>query len=427
MKRPATHTAIIFAVLVLGAESVRGAGFLIYEAGAKALGMGGAMTAQADDPSAIFFNPAGLTQLGGTQVYAGFSLIFTGLEFAGVDPDPGFGTFEETGNQLFTPINAYVTHALNDKISLGLGLFNPFGLGQRWQSRETYSGRHISDEVSLQTYFVNPTLAWKLSDKLSLGFGIQFVFGNVKLHRFIQQWDPNDGGFLDIGQLTLEGDNTVDVGGNAGALYTPREDIAIGLSIRSGLESEFDGDARFGQILTGDPAVDDAVATIFPPSQGARTKVHFPWILSVGGAYRGVDQWVFEVDLSYVAWSSFDKLPFLFDDPTLNTERVQDYDNTLTIRMGAAYDVTPNVDARFGYYYDPTPQPKKSMGPILADMNRHGLSFGMGYRMGPWTLDGFLLVLLTDNRDTAGESTDGYNGEYASFAHIYGLNVGYEF
>jgi long-chain fatty acid transport protein len=414
-------------LLLLPSTHSYAAGFLIFEAGAKALGMGGALTAQADDPSAIFFNPAGITQLERTNIYAGVSLIFAGSQFAGVDPAPGFGDKQETGTMLFTPINVYLTYSIRPDLAVGIGVFNPFGLGQEWENPQQFSGRYIIDDISFQTFNINPTIAWSPREYFSVGAGLQMVYANLDLHRYLQEWDPNGTGFLDVGTLKLEGDNTLDFGFNLGVRAVPNDRFILGVSFRSTVKLEADGTADFNQVASGDTALDAAVATQFPPDQGVRAEVELPWILSIAGAYTGLDRWVFEVDFNVTGWSVFKELTFQFEDPSLNTTRIQDYDTKLSIRSGLGYDVSDDVQLRAGFYYDPTPQPEKAMSPLLPDADRWGLTVGAGYHHGSWTFDGFGLFILTTDRETDGQSLDDYNGTYGAFANVFGFNVGYQF
>ena len=160
----------IIALLAVGVSipwTCFAAGFSIFEAGAKALGMGGAFTAQADDPSAVFFNTAGIADLDNTRIYFGVSTIFTGTSFAGVDPDPGYGTTGETGTMVFPPINAFVTWQFREGLTVGLGIFNAYGLGQYWNDEATFPGRHISYHVDLKTFYFNPSIAWRAHEKIA--------------------------------------------------------------------------------------------------------------------------------------------------------------------------------------------------------------------------------------------------------------------
>lgn len=426
--RGSTVKILLVVSILLQPAGGNAAGFLIFEAGAKALGMGGALVAQADDPSAIFFNPAGIAHLEGTNLYGGVSLIFAGTEFAGVDPSPGFGTTGSTGTLLFTPINAYITHMVRPGLAVGVGVFNPFGLGQEWENPTTFSGRYITHDVSLHSFNINPTVAWSPNERFSVGAGVQLLYANVELHQYIQQWDPNGTGLLDVGTVELAGDNGLDFGFNVGVRMVPDDRFILGLSFRSQMKADInDGTADFNQVPSGNAALDAAVAQQFPPDQSVKAIIDLPWLLSVAAAYTGLDRWVFEIDFNTTGWSEFEQLAFDFADSSLNTVRPQDYETKLSIRTGAGFDLTEEIQLRGGYYWDPTPQPEKSMSPLLADADRHGVTIGVGVDRGAWTLDLFGLFILTGERETEGQSLDNFDGTYATFANLFGVNVGYGF
>jgi long-chain fatty acid transport protein len=426
MRRVCRWAAV--AVLVAGyASPSAGAGFLIFEEGAKALGMGGAFTARADDPSAVFYNPAGLCALDGTMTYLGGSLIVTGTDFAGVDPDPGFGVLERTKTHVFTPISFYVTRKINENVSAGFGLFNPFGLGREWKNPETFSGRHISYKVDLKTFYFNPTIAWKINDAVSFGAGLQLVYSSVLLRQYLLMWDPNGSGFLNIADVKLTANNTLDAGFNAGVMYR-NEKISVGLTYRSSVAVDYDGDGTFTQVPSGNDALDGAVSSLLPGNQGVGTRIEFPPLVSLGVAFRHSETMTFEIDLNWAGWSTFDTLPFDFrKDAALNTVRPQEYSDVFSVRAGAEYRPMETWAFRAGYYFDPSPQPDKSVSPLLPDSDRHGITFGFGHRAGAWTVDMYDLILVFLERDTNGHSHDGYNGSYASWANLIGLNVGYSF
>jgi long-chain fatty acid transport protein len=420
----------IIAVLAVSVSipwSCFAAGFSIFEAGAKALGMGGAFTAQADDPSAMFFNAAGIADLERTQLYLGVSTIFTGTSFAGVDPDPGYGTTGETGTMVFPPFNAYVTYQFKEGLTGGLGVFNAYGLGQYWDDEASFPGRHISYHVDLKTFFFNPTIAWRPHEKISIGAGVQAVYSTVDLKSYSQLYDPNGSGLLDVSKVDLNGDSGLDWGGNGGVLAGPFSGFTLGVAYRSQVAASVTGDATFTQVSTGSSQLDDVVSGALPPNQGVETTVNLPWLLSIGGVYRFKERWTVEVDFNYFGWSEFEQLEFQFDDSDLNTVRIQDYDDVLSVRSGVQYELTEEWDLRGGYYYDPTPQPTKSVSPLLADSDRHGISLGFGYGVDTWAIDAFGLALLTGDRSTDGQNLDGFNGEYGTFAYLLGVNVGYSF
>jgi long-chain fatty acid transport protein len=426
MQRVARIIAII-AVSVSIPWSCFAAGFSIFEAGAKALGMGGAFTAQADDPSAIFFNAAGIADLDKTRLYFGVSTIFTGTQYAGVDSDAGYGTFGDMGTMVFTPINVYGTYQFKEGLTGGLGIFNAYGLGQEWENPETFPGRHISTNVQLATFFFNPTLAWRPYDWFAVGIGLQAVYTMLELDRTLQKWDPNGSGLLDIGTAHLEGNSDLDWGGNAGVLVDVYEGVKVGLAYRSAVTANASGDATFVQQSTGSPQFDAVVAAGFPANQEISTEVNLPWLFSAGVAYSGLEKWVFEIDFNYFGWSEFNVLKFQFEDPELVTTREQDWEDVLSVRTGVSYSLSEVIDLRGGYYYDPTPQPTETMSPLLADSDRHGISLGFGYDRETWVIDVFGLLLVAGERSTEGTSRDGFNGTYQTEGVLIGANAGFNF
>lgn len=420
------HNAVAAVLLAAAPVPTAAAGFLIFEEGAKALGMGGAFTAQADDPSAIFYNPAGLCALEGAMVYLGGTAIVTNTDFAGVDPEPGFGVLEHTRTQVFTPISLYVTRRINRNVSAGFGIFNPYGLGREWRNPETFSGRHISYKVDLKTFYFNPVIAWNINDRISFGAGLQLVYSSVLLKQYRLLWDPEGSGFLNIADIELTADNTLDAGFNAGIMYR-NEKLSVGLTYRSSVTVDYEGDAAFVQVPSGNDALDGVVTTRLPGDQGVGTRIEFPPLVSFGIAYRHIEAMTFEIDVNWAGWSTFDTLPFDFEEDSLNTRRPQDYTDVFSIRMGAEYRTGDAWAFRAGYYFDPSPQPDESVSPLLPDSDRHGITFGFGYRRGAWTVDMFDLILVFMERDTNGKSSDGYNGAYSSWANLLGVNVGYSF
>src|SRR5512134_3279234 len=159
MTRIARGWAVLW-ILLMSATSATAAGFRLPEAGAKAMGMGFAFTAQANDPSAIYFNPAGIVQLKGQNVMIGMTYIReNGAEFTGTTPltwNTATGTCDirsETQKDLdFLVPNAYWTRKASPNFAYGVGLFVPFGLAQEYENRQTSIFRNQITKIELQTF-----------------------------------------------------------------------------------------------------------------------------------------------------------------------------------------------------------------------------------------------------------------------------------
>ena len=130
--------ALIAGVVALAPTLALANGFALFEHGSRAVGMAGAFGAVADDPSAGYFNPAGLAFLDGTQAMAGFFLITESSTFTGDDPYPGAGYTVDMESQIFYPPHFHLTGHFSDSVSWGLSLTTPFGLGTWWP--DDYAG-----------------------------------------------------------------------------------------------------------------------------------------------------------------------------------------------------------------------------------------------------------------------------------------------
>lgn len=207
-------------------------GFQINEHGARATGMAGAF-ATSYAPISIFYNPAGLTYLKGTNFSIGTTLIFPSARFRGPYQ---FNTTQETKmvKQVFYPSNLYLTHTFESGFAIGIGVFNPYGLGSKWP--EDWLGRAITVESDLKTFYINPTIAYKFSDELSIGAGFDFVYSTVTLTRKITSFTPE----VDV---KLSGDGT-GVGFNVGWLLK-LDPVSVGFSYRSQVKVNYSGTADF--------------------------------------------------------------------------------------------------------------------------------------------------------------------------------------
>lgn len=166
----------LLAISLIFSTQLFASGFQINEHGARGMAMAGAYTALALDGSAMFYNPAGLSQLDGTQIMLGTTLISPSASFRGVSPSIDEVSMESA---LFTPINLYVTHKLNDKWAFGFGVNNQYGLGSTWD--ENWVGKYLAIETEVQTFFFTGGASYKISDELSLGFTASYVYGNVAI------------------------------------------------------------------------------------------------------------------------------------------------------------------------------------------------------------------------------------------------------
>ena len=427
--RPFSRTWLLIAaasLLVSGAAF--GSGFGLFEQGAKATAMGGAFAATADDPSAIFYNVAGIAQLRRMEFSAGGTAINFANEFTG-DPNDAFssGTRGYYRRHTFIPPNAYFVAPIGSNLTFGVGLMTPFGLRTNWQ--DPWIGRFSSRDASIKVVSVEPAVAWQTPDgRLAIGGGLEYRRAKVVLNRnnALPTINPFNQRLSDVANAYLVSDWEHKWGWNVGVLFKPGT-WRIGGSYRAPMTIGFKGTVTITQIPTGIPVVDAQVAAGLPHNQGVTTSVPFPGIAAVGVATTAIPNWDIEADITHTGWSRFKTLPVNFvDQPSFNFTRPQNWKNTLSYRLGANHPVTSDWDVRLGALYDRNPEPVEAVSPLLPDADRIGATFGVGWHRGPFVIDATEFVLHFKKRSTNGASTD-LNGTYRTEANLISLNLGYRF
>jgi len=418
-----TFLYIIFSLIFTG--SLLASGFQINEHGSKAMGMGGAFTGLANDPSAIYFNPAGITQLMGTHLLGGTTLILPSSSFRG--PAPAIDEYE-LESQTFTPIHFYATHQLNDQLFLGFGVGNNYGLGTKWE--DDWVGKYMAVETEIRTFFFNMVASYQIVPELSVGFGYVFTYGDVLIGRSL-----NLSPFKGDAYLELEGTGTGS-GFTAGLLFKPTESISYGVSYRSQVTVEFDGDATPSNV----PAAFEGLM----PNGAITAPLTTPENITFGLAIKPLNDLTITADYQLVGWDSYDKLEVKFKDfidsetgELLVNSSVRDYENSYIARLGAEYNFDTNLDLFAGFLYDSNPVKDERLDPTLPDADRTGFSFGLSYNFNEnLSAEAGYLFLRFDERKIT-DSEESYsgiensiapmNGVYNSIAHLISFTLSYQF
>jgi long-chain fatty acid transport protein len=404
---------VLALVLTISLNGFAG-GFQVNEHGARATAMGGAVFANLTDASAIYFNPGALSYIPGTSIVFGTTLIFPSSKFTGPVP---LTTETETESAFFYPSVLYASHSLESGLSFGLGIFNPYGLGTEWD--ENWVGRALGIKSTLRTFFFNPTVAYRVSDNLGIGAGFNYVYGTVLLTQAV----PLDQfGIPAEGKVDFDGTGN-GMGWNVGIYFTATEQLTLGLSYRSSIDLDFDGDSEF-----------DVPAPLAPllPGGDVTTSVSLPANLYAGISYQVNDQLNLNLGYQHIFWSVVEHIEIDFATKTRvpGTEiPVQDkqalllnYDDGFIFRLGAEYVVNENLAVRGGYLFDSNPTPDEYMTPRLPDSDRHGISLGFGYRASDLLTVDFSYMFLQFVERTVETHYAGFNGTYNSSANLLGLN-----
>jgi len=383
--------------------------------GAKAAGMGTAFIGIADDPSAIMHNPAGLTQLKGTNMYGGVTAVIPSTEY--ISPS---GASEETDFRVFFPPHFYISSDFDmENIVLGLGIFSPFGIGGRYWSEDGLT-RYLSTESTITTISVNPTLAWQVTPKLSVGLGVYYLHSLNTAEKMVDQSMLGAGD----GKFSLEADGG-GWGYNLGILVRPFEKLSFGFAFRSKVSVDQKGDAELENIAP-------ALQSLFGGTQyktDVETTVDLPEIVSFGIAYKPATGLTLAFDVEWVKWSRFDQqtLDFKNEVPAAGFSDILidfDWDDQWLIKFGLEYYLTENFALRTGYAFVETPVPDHTLSPANPEADGHNFSIGFGYKIGKWIVDGFYQAEIFKDREV---NNDILSGEYKNICHFFGLSVGYRF
>ena len=412
----------LFAVLLVGPAA--GAGFGIFEQGAKAIGLAGAFTARADDPSASFHNAGGLAFFRDRSFQVGATFISAaGTDFIGAAPFPGPKVTESAEPLFKVPPHFYWVEPVGERWTFGLAVNSPFGLTSKWKS-PTFSGRFVSVIGSLVSYDLNPNLAWKVSETLGIGFGPVLRFSEFELSRNQGFTNPLDAALIDVARIDIRTNLESGVGFQLGVLGRPRDGFSWGLAYKSEIETEFAGDSSLRQNLTGFESIDDLVRTLLPLGQSVpmTTELEYPAMASLGLAVAMRPNWLVELDINWTGWSSLDELVLDFSGVLPASRDPLNWNDVYSYRLGVSRSTRREREWRFGFYFDETPQPLEDLGPLLADGDRRGVSLGYGFETRSVGVDLALVYVPIEERLTQ-VNLDGFNGSYASTATLFAVTV----
>lgn len=426
MQKKLKTAGLACAALLLSAQVCSAAGFGIYEWSARGNALGGATVGRADDPSAVASNPAGITELEGVQVLGGVTAIMPK-----VDIRTG-STWTTSEDAVWTPPHLYGTWKINENYSLGIGMFSRFGLGSVVD--EDWTGRYNSYEAIIESVSLNPNLAMRLSDQVSIAVGIEAMYLD-----FSKKKKLNLGA---INPAFAEGDAHIQADGwapgyNLALQYRPCKYSKIGLTYRSPVSMKVRGTVDFSDInaMLTSGALTGGVG-IFKDTDAWGT-VTLPDSIALGIAIYPIDKLSVEVGAVYTRWSTYDELKINYGDYIykpgvgLATQTVEEknWNDVWRFNIGIEYAALDWLDLRCGYVFDQSPVPDDTIDYMIPANDRHLLNGGLGFHWDNWNVDVSYTYLMIVDRDIDARLADGvYEGEIDNAnAHVVGLSVGYKF
>jgi long-chain fatty acid transport protein len=389
-------------VLMLAAFSgtVSAAAFQLWEQNASGLGTAYAGSAAvADNASTVFFNPAGLTQLNGMQVSVGVSGVGPSFEFNNEGSSGTLGSGGNGGNAggwAAVP-NAYFSWQVSPNWSLGFGVSAPFGLATEYKN-SNWTGAYQALKSEIKTVNYNPSVAYKLNDKISLGFGVDYQTIEAEMSNLVAANTV----------YRLKGDGGA-WGWNAGALFTLSPAMRVGLSYRSAITHKPEGTRAVGA-----------------NSASAKAELTLPDTVILSVWQQVSDRWEAMGDLSYTNWSTLDKVKITY--ATGAEAETFNYKDAWRFAWGAAYRATDNTKLKFGVAYDTTPTTNNDRSARVPDNDRVWFSLGGQWNAGSYgKFDlGYSYIYLKDptvnqSKVLASGATSTLRGRYDDSAHVVGL------
>jgi long-chain fatty acid transport protein len=382
-----------------------GSGFALYEAGARSSALAGAVVARADDLSAIFYNPAGLIQLPGFQIMAGFTTFIPRVEI--VTPLAPVATPNLMQSSASFAPHFFTSYQLAESVSLGLGVNSPFGLGVRYN--HNWPGRFNTVEATIQTLNINPTIAVKVTDYLSVGAGLDIMYFSLKMKRVLPL--P----LLGPQALDVNGDSW-GVGFNLGLLLKPLDYLSFGVSYRSQVRQQVDGQARFRPF-----------GALDGPAAGS---IILPDMIFAGIMVRPLKKLSVEGGIIWTHWELFRRLDIKFNNPLGTLSEGKEWHNTWRGQLGVEYTALPWLDLRAGYAFENEPMPDRFADYLVPSTDRrHSFSCGTGFRWRAMTLDlAYSMVLMMDRTVNNSQATGVLPSDYQGrLSHVVVLSLGYKF
>lgn len=411
--RTTCRTALALAVAAVSTQAMAN-GVAINEQSASGMGTGFAgRSSSAQDASTVFGNPAGMSKLDRAEISGGVAALHAKTDISNAR---SFAQGSNDGDMVpFAAIPfGYYVRPLNEDWHFGLGVYVPFGVISDYE--DSFQGRYHGLKSEVQVVTLQPTLSYRINERVSIGFGPTLNRIEGTLTRAVFTGTGGDG------NVDIQGDD-IGYGFNAGVLVDLSDSVALGVSYRSKVDYTLEGRTR----VSGFPT----------PVNGrydAELDVTLPESVDVSLTYAHDANWTFYAGTTWTRWSQFDQL--LIENQGAPgrlgmMEEELNWSDTWAFAFGAAYQVTPKVVLRTGLAFDRSPTTDAERTVRIPVGNRKVLSVGAGWEASDnLTLDVAYAYLREDSASVNFEGTPsspGYSADYRNSAHGLATQVTYRY
>lgn len=423
---------LISLILLFSANRADAEGFAIMENSARGMGLAGGLIARGGDPSTLAYNPAAMTLLDGTQMQANLAVS---QFYWGVDTRDSQGN--DTGNfhsahQTWPIPSFYITHKINDNVWFGLASFTRFGLGVKYPNE--WPGGANLQSVQLITNSLNPSIAYKFNDHLSLAVGVEVMTASMQMRKNLNQnqlLQSVPAMFGEPGDLNLNG-HGVSFGGNVALHARLNDQWSFGLTYRAPMSLKVSGKTRYDNQLGK-----TSLGTISPDilklqNSRLRGTLHLPDSIGFGVAYRPTENLSFEADAVYTLWSRFRDFNMYMKAPVNRWENTdRHWRNSWTLGISGEYKPVDWMALRLGFMYETSPMNLGNADYMVPSNGRNYYTAGVGFFYKNWTLDLAYMYIHNHVLDYTGAASveSGIVAGHTTHphAHNFGIGIGYKF
>ncbi len=378
----------------------------------KHAGMGGAGASLIIDESTIVYNPGALSRYQGNGIQVSASAVM----FKSVFQEVNSSLVSNNKNAISPPFSLFAAFGPRDsKIKFGLGVYTPYGGSVDWGTE--WEGKYTLASLALRAIYIQPTVSYRLTDRLSVGGGFVYNLGQAKVERSMPVFFENG----QSGLATIEGTGT-GIGYNLGIHYQTDNQLAIALNYRSRVNTKLrGGDATFD--------VPESLRPNFPAGNKFDAELPLPATLIASVSFPLNEKLSMAVDGSYIFYSTYKELVFRYE---VNTPSLQDtrseknYKDAGSVKVGLQHQTTDKLTLRTGAGYVFTPVREDYVYPETPDNNRVFLGGGFSYEINKkWDISGAFVYQHILKRETTNLESN-LTGTYKTNIYAPGLSVSYK-